>query len=94
MVGSVEYTITKSPTSSLESIKTGLRGAIKDIKGISSVSVPEGKSIEEMSTISPSIRWKNPDKRILELRKEAKDSAGVYGRMKKGWKDLAAWWAP
>jgi hypothetical protein len=30
----------------------------------------------------------------MELRKEAKDSAGVYGRMKKNWKDLAAWWAP
>jgi hypothetical protein len=71
-----------------------LKKAIRDIKGISSVSVPEGKSIEEMSLLSPSIKWKEPDRRIKELREEAKSSAGVYERMKRGWKEAAAWWAP
>lgn len=90
--GSVEYTITKSTAS--DSIKQGYKKAIRDIKGISSVSVPTGKSIEEMSIISPSIRWKEPDRRIKELREEAKTSGGVYEKMKRGWKEAAAWWKP
>lgn len=92
--GSVEYTITKTTSSSSDTVKTGLKRAIKDIKGISSVSTPEGKSIEEMSIISPSIRWKEPDRRIKELREEAKSSGGVYEKMKRGWKEAAAWWKP
>jgi hypothetical protein len=90
--GSVEYTITKSTAS--DSIKQGYKKAIRDIKGISSVSVPTGKTIEEMSIISPSIRWKEPDRRIKELREEAKSSGGVYEKMKRGWKEAAAWWKP
>jgi len=87
--------MTKSTsTSSSSSERNGLKKAIKDVKGISSVSIPVGKSIEEMSLLSPGIKWKEPDRRIKELREEAKSSAGVYEKMKRSWKDAAAWWAP
>jgi hypothetical protein len=47
-----------------------------------------------MSIISPSIKWKEPDRRIKELREEAKSSGGIYEKMKRGWKEAAAWWKP
>jgi hypothetical protein len=80
--------------SSQSTARQALKKAIKEVKGISSVSVPTGRTIEEMSTLVPGIRWKNPDKRIMDLREEAKKSAGVYERLKRGWEEAVAWTKP
>jgi hypothetical protein len=95
-VGTVDYTISKSGTDaqSTETSRSGLRKAIKDVSGISQISVPEGKTVEEMSSTNPGVKWKNADKRITELREEAKRSGEAYAKLKSGWKDDIAWKAP
>lgn len=57
----------------------------------SSTAVEEiAKAAEQDSEVAPSkgsrVRWKQPDQRILELRKEAKESGAQYDRVKKGYK--------
>ena len=72
-----------------------MKKAIREVTGISSVSVPEGKSVEEMSAASPGIRWKKADRRITELREEAKKSGTRYAELRKGWKpNVFAWTSP
>jgi hypothetical protein len=60
--------------------------------GVSKISVPEGKTIEEMSATHPEGQWKNADRRILDLRAEAKKSGIAYGKLSKGWKDENVAW--
>lgn len=72
-----------------------MKKAIDKIRNISSISVPEGKTPEEMNTTNPGVRWKKADKRIQALRAEANQSAQEYARIRKGYKDgEVAWQAP
>lgn len=72
-----------------------MKKAIDKIKSISSISVPEGKTPEEMNTTHPGVRWKKADKRIQALRAEATQSAQAYAKIRKGYKEGAfSWQAP
>lgn len=79
---------------SQERARSGMKKAIKEVTGISSVSVPEGRTQEEMAAISPQIRWKKADRRIVELRQEAKESAAMLAELSKGWKNNVFAWTP
>lgn len=86
--GSVGYTISKSTLdeASVNTARQGMESAIKKVKGISTLSVPEGKTVEEMSVSHPQSKWRNPDRRIQALREEAKQSAVEYSKLRKGFK--------
>ena len=75
-------------------VRSELNKAIKEITGISSISVPEGKTPEEMNAVNPNIRWRRADKRVQTLRVEAKESAQEYNKMKKGYKEGEVAWKP
>ena len=70
------------------------RTAIKDLISVISLPTPEGSTIRETkdaqaenpsSSTLTETKWKSPDSRILELRREAKESGKAYEKRKATW---------
>ena len=106
--GSVEYTLLKTSmdAASQAEVLTRLNTARKDQISMMYIALPEGKTEKEMASEerqsirnptdkdSKGVKWKDADRRLLALRKEAKESGEAYLQRKSTWKKDQKSWLP
>jgi len=108
MTGSVNYTLSKSSMDGpcQAEVRDRLHLARNALEGMMYIALPEGKTIDQMtgderqSIRNPTdkntatIKWKLADRKLLALRREAKESGEAYAQRKLSWKKDQKSWLP
>ncbi|WWD17763.1 hypothetical protein CI109_102204 [Kwoniella shandongensis] len=77
--------------------RKGMQQQRQDLLAMTCLWAPEGETAKSMkrntpAADTPSIRWRDPGPRQLQLRKEAKDSGREYEKRKRSWKKGRVAW--